>query len=43
MPGTHTLSYSTSWQAGDEQELEKSESYKCPGRWLHAAQAGAAV
>lgn len=43
MPGTHMLSYSTSWQAGDEQELEKSESYKCPGCSLHAAQAGAAV
>lgn len=40
---THTLSYSTSWQAGDQQELEKSESYKCPGCSLHAAQASAAV
>ena len=43
MPGTHTLAYGTSWQAGDEQELEKSESYMSPGSSLHTAQASAAL
>lgn len=43
VPGTYTLTYGTSWQAGDEQELEQSESYMRPGGLLHSAWASAAV
>lgn len=38
---THT--HGTSWQAGDEQELEESESYMGPGGSIHTAQTSAAV
>lgn len=43
VPGTQTLTYGTSRQAGDEQELQEGESYVCPEGSLHTAQAGAAV
>lgn len=43
VPGMQTLTYGTSRQAGDEQELKESKSYVCPGGSLHTAQAGAAV
>lgn len=40
---TQTLTYGTSGQAGDEQELEESECHKCPGGSLHAARRSAAA